>query len=91
MSEPFTHPLGLKLSEWRLILQCIGAYQMVSNGHFLPAPRWTKAARRLIARSYLTECDAKLSPPQPEWIVVKITRENIAKYNADLAAREAEA
>lgn len=75
------HPLGLKVSEYRLILDCTNAYQHASNGHFLPAPRWWKAARRLVDKGYLTLAD-QLQPGN--WPVVKITNENIARYNADL-------
>jgi len=81
----FVHPLGLKASEFRLIRDCMWAWSQVSNGHYLPAQRWRKAAEHLIERGYLTRAEAKFSPPT-DWIVVMITRENIAKYNADLAA-----
>lgn len=86
MKEPFVHPLGISVSEFRLIKQAMWAWSQVPNGNFLPAPRWKKAAERLIARGYLTRCPNVFSPPQPGWIVILISRENIAKYNADLAA-----
>jgi hypothetical protein len=86
MGEPFRHPLGLKASEYRLILNCHAAYQHVSNGHFLPATRWFKAAKRMIERGYLTEVPGQLMPSWPDWIVVVLTKANAEKYNADLAA-----
>lgn len=84
--KPFEHPLGLKVSEYRLILSCLQAYEFVPNGHFLPATRWFKAAKRMIARGYLTEAPGQLTPPQPDWIVIFLTKENAEKYNADLMA-----
>lgn len=86
MSAPFVHPLGLNLSEWRLIREAMGAYDYVPNGNYLPSPRWFKAATRMIERGYLTKVPDNFMPPQPDWIVIKITKENIAKYKADLAA-----
>lgn len=86
MTEKFTHPLGLKLSEFRLILDCLEAARIVPNGHYLPATRWNKAAKRMIKLGYLTEAPDQFSPPQPDWIVVFLSKENAEKYNADLNA-----
>lgn len=86
MREPFVHPLGLKRSEYRLILDCWHAYEFVPNGHYLPATRWFKAAKRMIGRGYLTEVPGQLTPSWPDWIVVVLTKENAEKYNADLQA-----
>jgi hypothetical protein len=79
----FVHPLGLGLAEWRLIRDCMHAWTLVPNGHYLPAQRWKKAAERLIARGYLTRAEAQMSPPN-DWIVVVITKDNVACYNRDL-------
>lgn len=88
----FTHPLGLKAAEWRLIRDCMHAWKLVPNGHYLPATRWYAAAVRMIDRGYLTRAPGASQPVPhwPGWIVILITRENIQKYNADLkAAQEA--
>jgi hypothetical protein len=86
-SEPWFHPLRLKRSQMRLIRDCMWAWTQVPNGHFLPAPRWQKGARDLVARGYLTEAPAE-AQPRPNfdgsWSVYLITRENAEKYNADL-------
>ena len=82
--EPWFHPLGLTVSQMRLIRDCMWAWTQVPNGHYLPNPRWAKQARDLIKRGYLTESTNRVSPPAEDWIVVLITRENAEKYNADL-------
>jgi hypothetical protein len=79
----FEHPLGLKLSEWRLIRDSIWARTQVPNGHYLPSLKWHKTALRLIERGYLTRAEHQFSPPT-DWVVVMITQENIANYNRDL-------
>lgn len=86
MAAPYSHPLGLKISEYRLILNCLQAYSLVPNGHYLPNTHWFKAAKRMIARGYLTEVPGQLQPNWPDWIVVVLTQANVEKYNADLAA-----
>lgn len=81
MAEPYSHPLGLRSSQMRLLHDCLAAYSMVSNGHFLPSIRWHKAGMELVARGYLTLVDTM----QPVgWRVFKITTANIANYNVDL-------
>lgn len=85
-AAPFAHPLGLKLAEWRLIRDCMWAWTQVPNGNYLPATRWARAAERMIARGYLTRAESQPTPPHRDWIVVLISRENIAKYNGDLSA-----
>lgn len=83
----FKHPLGLKLSQMRIIRDCIWAWTQISNGHYLPAPGLANMTRDLIKRGYVTEVkDAKFSPHYDDWIVIVMHKENGEKYNADLKA-----
>lgn len=81
MAEKYSHPLGIRISQMRLLEDCMQAYARVPNGHFLPSIRWHKAGMELVARGYLTLVDT-LQPTG--WRVFKITTSNIATYNVDL-------
>ena len=78
------HPIGLTISEFRLIRDCLHARTLVPGGNFLPATRWFAAARRMIKRGYLTKAPGKFEPNHGDWIAVRITKKNIEKYNLDL-------
>lgn len=77
----WTHPLGLNKHEYSVLLQAHWAISQVENRYFLPAIGRRKAAEKLIERGFLTEADW-LMPTG--WLVVKVTDENIATYNAAL-------
>lgn len=88
-ATPFVHPLGLKHYEWKMIRDARHAWTLVPNGHFLPTPckANVNAAARLVERGYLTMVPGNFSPPQPDWIVVVLTLENLEAYNRDLEAK----
>jgi hypothetical protein len=72
----FTHPLGLKYSEW-LVLSGANHAHRIGSGHFLPAPRWAKAAKRMVERGFLTEVPGA-SPPL---LAVVMTGKDRRHYN----------
>lgn len=69
--------IGLKPREMQVLRSAVWAWSQVSNGFYLCSPGQNRAAERMIARGFLTRADAHFSPPAPDWIVVKITPENM--------------
>lgn len=86
MAKPsFSHPLGLLKTEYDAILNAHHARSLVHNGHFLAPAGRTKSYERMIERGFLTEAD-RLQPYN--WLVVKMTDENLEAYNSALVTSE---
>jgi len=81
--SPFSHPLGLGKTEYEAVLNAHHARSLVPSGHFLAPVGRTKSYERMIERGFLTEAD-RLQPHN--WLVVKMTDENLQAYNAAIAA-----
>jgi hypothetical protein len=75
--------IGLKPRECYVLQYAVKARSLVSNGHYLCSQGQNRAAERLIARKFLTRvAGVQFFPPQPGWLVVKITPRNLAALRA---------
>lgn len=57
--------LQLKPFETKLMLDCLHAWALVSNGNLLITPRRVPAARRMIERGYLAQSPHQTEPFDP--------------------------
>ena len=69
--------IGLKPREMQTLRPARWALDMVPNGHYLTSPGQKRAAERLIERGFLTKAPGQFTPPRPDWLVVKLTKENM--------------
>jgi hypothetical protein len=73
--------LDLSITELRLIQDTAAAAQQ--GRAYLPAPRWAKAARRLIARGFVTGVDEGwATQPPADWVALKLTPANLLALEA---------
>ena len=75
--------LGLRPHEMRVMKYAVWAAHNVKGGRYLCSDRQRASAKRLIDRGYLTKARSDFVPPKPDWIVVRLTRRNIAQINSD--------
>lgn len=90
-SDPIVQKLGLRPREWQTLRSALWARQQVPNGHYLCSPGQVSAARRLIARKFLTKVSRKQSGlvtlgSDDAWLVVKYTKANVAAVRKVLAS-----
>lgn len=63
----------------------------LGGGNYLVSPGRAKVALRLIEEGYLTRADVTFSPPQDDWVVVRVEEPNRNRINTVLARMRAAA
>ncbi|HTE37512.1 MAG TPA: hypothetical protein VK634_19740 [Reyranella sp.] len=85
----FVHPLGLSKIEWGVIQGALQSQTRFGIKDFLPNPGkpTQNAIKRLVDLGYLTLSKRKpVSFSGPPWLVVRLTKKNLEKYNAAIDA-----
>jgi hypothetical protein len=83
-------PLGLRLTDRRLLRTAVWAWSQVPNGNYLVGhKREVFAAERLIDRGFLTRAEKQPAPPVPDWLVIVMTPDNHAALRREAEVRAA--
>jgi hypothetical protein len=70
--------IGLRPREMSVLQYAAHARANVEGGRYLCGIGQRRSAERLMARGFLTKAEATFFPPQPDWLVVKLTDRNVA-------------